>query len=42
MGDEGVITSLVAGHCVPFWLLLLTVGEQAGGLGFVARACATK
>jgi hypothetical protein len=31
-----VITSLFAGHCVPFCELLLTCGEHAGGFGFVA------
>src|SRR5580765_7230257 len=36
IGAEGVITSLLAGHCVPFWALPLTCGEQAGGFGFVA------
>ncbi len=36
MGVGGVITSLFAGHWVPFWELPLTWGEQAGGFGFVA------
>src|SRR3954470_4224796 len=36
IGAEGVITSLFAGHWAPFWLLLLTCGEHAGGFGFVA------
>ena len=30
------MTSLLAGHWVPFWALPLTCGEQAGGFGFVA------
>src|SRR5512143_492869 len=36
IGDEGVITSLFAGHCWPFWESPSTWGEQAGGFGFVA------
>src|SRR3954452_12137468 len=36
IGTEGVITSFVAGHCSPFCDAPFTVGEHAGGFGFVA------
>ncbi len=39
IGADGVITSLLAGHCWPFWefrfakLVDFSSGEQAGGSG---------
>src|SRR3954465_10849377 len=38
IGTEGVMTSLVAGHCSPFCDAPFTVGEHAGGFGLVALA----
>ena len=36
IGVDGTTTSLFAGHCRPFCVVLFTCGEHAGGFGFVA------
>src|SRR5690349_1532196 len=36
IGADGVITSLVAGHCTPCRAADVPVGAQAGGFGLVA------